>query len=175
MAARFVVYSRHTYYKFRNSMVHMVLYNLTPASSRKRMHKVPYSSKCTVDGMKTTRPTHQSTIIAYSTTLGVDVALYLLRLFFRFIYGAYLVYYFICRAIKRSLRSAFTQRVRREHTRGDPPVVWNEIAGERYGMRQGVLLLKVKEKSRIFARCGVGHPGDESCTPPDINALDTVY
>jgi len=34
------VYSRHTYYKFRNSMVHMVLYNLTPASSRKRMHKV---------------------------------------------------------------------------------------------------------------------------------------
>ncbi|CAB1108279.1 unnamed protein product [Ectocarpus sp. CCAP 1310/34] len=40
VTARFVVYSRHTYYKFRNSMVHMVLYNLTPASSRKRMHKV---------------------------------------------------------------------------------------------------------------------------------------
>ncbi|CAM9108718.1 unnamed protein product, partial [Ectocarpus sp. 8 AP-2014] len=39
VTARFVVYSRHTYYKFRNSMVHMVLYNLTPASSRKRMHK----------------------------------------------------------------------------------------------------------------------------------------
>lgn len=40
VSARFVMYSRHAYYKFRNSMVHMVLYNLTPASSRKRMHKV---------------------------------------------------------------------------------------------------------------------------------------
>ncbi|CAM9267702.1 unnamed protein product, partial [Hapterophycus canaliculatus] len=39
VSARFVVYSRHTYYKFRNSMVHMVLYNLTPASSRQKMHK----------------------------------------------------------------------------------------------------------------------------------------
>lgn len=40
VTARFVVHSRYTYYKFRNSMVHRVLYNLTPASSRKRMHQV---------------------------------------------------------------------------------------------------------------------------------------
>lgn len=46
VTARFVVYSRHTYYKFRNSMVHMVLYNLTPASSRKRMHKVRECKFC---------------------------------------------------------------------------------------------------------------------------------
>ncbi|CAM9936171.1 unnamed protein product, partial [Choristocarpus tenellus] len=39
VTAKFLVYSRHSYYRFRSTMVHTVLYNLTPASSRKKIHK----------------------------------------------------------------------------------------------------------------------------------------